>query len=97
VESLNLIFIQKECESMELKIRNVDPFVVKTFDEMAKKKSISRQELLNSILTKVAYEQGMNEREARLEMLVEKNILVMEKVDDRVEQLENLLSELMEE
>ncbi|MGN7397991.1 hypothetical protein [Peribacillus frigoritolerans] len=82
---------------MEIKIRNVDPFVVKTFDELAKKKSISRQELLNSILTKIAYEQGMNEREARLEMLVEKNIQFMEKVDDRVEQLENLLSGLMEE
>ncbi|MGN7397333.1 hypothetical protein [Peribacillus frigoritolerans] len=82
---------------MEIKIRNVDPFVVKTFDELAKKRSISRQELLNSILTKVAYEQGMNEREARLEMLVEKNILFMKKVDDRVEQLENLLSDLFEE
>ncbi|MDF9763737.1 hypothetical protein OKW24_005648 [Peribacillus simplex] len=82
---------------MEIKIRNVDPFVVKTFDELAKKRSISRQELLNSILTKVAYEQGMNEREATLEMLVEKNILFMKKVDDRVEQLENLLSDLIEE
>ncbi|WP_057915862.1 hypothetical protein [Peribacillus muralis] len=82
---------------MELKIRNVDPFVVKTFDELAKKKSISRQELLNSILTKVAYEQGMNEKEALLEMLVQKNINVMKKMTDRVEQLENLLSDLMEE
>jgi hypothetical protein len=82
---------------MELKIRNVDPFVVKTFDELAKKKSISRQELLNSVLTKVAYEHGMNEKEALLEMLVEKNILFMEKVDDRIEKLENLLSDLMEE
>jgi DNA-binding protein H-NS len=97
VESLNLIFIQKESEAMELKIRNVDPFVVKTFDEMAKKQSISRQELLNSILTKVAYEHGMNESEALLKMLVQKNISAMEKMADKVEQLENLLSDLMEE
>ena len=82
---------------MELKIRNVDPFVVKTFDEMAKKRSISRQELLNSILTKVAYEQGMNESEAQLKMLVQKNISAMEKMADKVEKLENLLSDLMEE
>ncbi|MEK5364262.1 hypothetical protein ACPOM7_28580 [Peribacillus castrilensis] len=82
---------------MELKIRNVDPFVVKTFDEMAKKRSISRQELLNSILTKVAYEHGMNESEAQLKMLVQKNISAMEKMADKVEKLENLLSDLMEE
>lgn len=82
---------------MEIKIRNVDPFVVKTFDELAKKRSISRQELLNSILTKVAYEHGMNEKETLLEMLVQKNIHAMEKMADKVEQLENLLSDLMEE
>jgi len=79
VESLNLIFIQKESEAMELKIRNVDPFVVKTFDEMAKKRSISRQELLNSILTKVAYEHGMNESEAQLKMLVQKILVPWKK------------------
>ncbi|MGM0890677.1 MAG: hypothetical protein ACQEW5_28070 [Bacillota bacterium] len=82
---------------MELKIRNVDPFVVKTFDEMAKKRSISRQELLNSILTTVAYEHGKNDKEVLLEMLVQKNINAMEKMADGVEQLENLLSDLMEE
>jgi hypothetical protein len=39
------------------------------------------------VLTKVAYEQGMNERKALLEMLVRKNIQVMEKMTDRVDRL----------
>lgn len=82
---------------MEIKIRNVDPFVVKTFDELAKKKSISRQELLNSILTKVAYDRGMNEKDMRMEMIIEQNNLVMEKMTKTIIRLENLVSDLMEE
>jgi hypothetical protein len=82
---------------MDIFLRNIDPIVVKKFDEMAKKKSISRQEFLKSVLEKVAYEKEMSEKEARLEMLVTKNIHVMEKMNDRVERLENLLADLMEE
>ncbi len=82
---------------MDILLRNVDPIIIKKFDEMAKKKSISRQEYLNSVLTRVAYEQGMNDREALLEMLVRKNVQVMEKMSDRVDRLENLLADLMEE
>ena len=58
---------------MDLLLRNIDPIAVKKFDEMAKKKSISRQEFLKSVLEKVAYE-----KEPRLEMIISKNILVME-------------------
>lgn len=82
---------------MEIKIRNVDPIVVKTFDEMAKEKSISRQELLYSILTKVAHQKELSEKEARLEMIISKNIIVMEEMTNAVTRLEKLLSDLMEE
>lgn len=82
---------------MELKIRNIDPFVVKTFDELAKKKSISRQEFLKSLLEKIAYEKDVDEKEARLEMIISKNIEVMEQMNNSVTRLENLLADLMEE
>ena len=82
---------------MELKIRNVDPFVVKTFDELAKKKSISRQEFLKSLLEKIAYEKDVDEKEARLEMIISKNIEAMEQMNNSVTRLENLLADLMEE
>ncbi|MFY0805782.1 hypothetical protein, partial [Peribacillus frigoritolerans] len=76
---------------------NVDPFVVKTFDELAKKKSISRQEFLKSLLEKIAYEKDVDEKEARLEMIISKNIEAMEQMNNSVTRLENLLVDLMEE
>lgn len=82
---------------MDIFLRNIDPIAVKNFDEMAKKKSISRQELLKSVLEKVAYEKEMNEREMRLEMIIEKNTLVMEQMTKTIIRLENLLIDLMEE
>jgi len=82
---------------MDLLLRNIDPVAVKKFDEMAKKKSISRQEFLKSVLEKVAYEKEQNEKEARLEMIISKNVLVMEEMTNAVSRLEKLLSELTEE
>ncbi|TKG98622.1 hypothetical protein FC682_26300 [Peribacillus simplex] len=82
---------------MDIFLRNIDPIAVKKFDEMAKKKSISRQELLKAVIEKVAYEKELSEREMRLELIISKNIFIMEKVADRVDRLENLLSDLMKE
>ena len=90
-------FCSKGEENMDLLLRNIDPVAVKKFDEMAKKKSISRQEYLKSVLEKVAYEKEQNEKEARLEMIISKNIIVMEQMTNAISRLENLLSELMEE
>src|SRR5699024_389941 len=40
---------------MEIKIRNVDPALIKVFDEHAKSRGVSRNEYLKSLLTSVAY------------------------------------------
>ncbi|MCY8231999.1 hypothetical protein [Priestia endophytica] len=82
---------------MDIFLRNIDPIAVKKIDETAKKKSISRQEFLKSAVEKIAYEKEITEREIRLEMIIAKNIQAMEKMTDRVEQLENVLADLMEE
>ncbi|MCK1985997.1 MULTISPECIES: hypothetical protein [unclassified Peribacillus] len=82
---------------MDIFLRNIDPIVVKKFDEMAKKKSISRQEFLKSLLEKNAYEKDIDEKEARLEMIISKNIEAMEQMNNSVTRLENLLADLMEE
>lgn len=82
---------------MDIFLRNVDPIAVKKFDEMAKKKSISRQELLKSVIEKVAYEPERNENEMRMEMIISKNILVMEEMMKTVKRFENLMIDLMEE
>lgn len=82
---------------MEIKIRNIDPVAIKKFDEEAKKKAISRQEYLKSVLEKIAFDNEISEREMRLEWLISKNIIVMELMSKRVNQLEDLLRDLMEE
>ncbi len=40
---------------MEIKVRNVDPVVVKKIDEMAKEKGISRQEFLKIQIETLAF------------------------------------------
>ena len=82
---------------MEIKIRNVDPVALKKIDEMAKRKSISRQEFLKAAVEKIAYEKEVTEKEARLEMIISKNIEAMEQMNYSVTRLENLMAELLEE
>lgn len=82
---------------MDIFLRNIDPIAVKKFDEIAKKKSISRQELLKAVIEKSAYEKEQNEKDMRMEMIISKNILVMGKMTEAIERFENLMYELMEE
>ncbi|MFE4242559.1 hypothetical protein [Peribacillus butanolivorans] len=82
---------------MDIILRNIDPVAMKKIDEMAKRKSISRQEFLKSIVEKIAYEKEQNEKEMRMEMIISKNILVMEEMTKTIIRLENLLVDLMEE
>ncbi|MEP9409021.1 hypothetical protein ABKP09_22180 [Peribacillus frigoritolerans] len=82
---------------MDILIRNIDPVAMKKIDEMAKRKSISRQEFLKSIVEKVAYEKEQNEKDMRMEMIISKNIFVMGEMTEAVNRLEILLSDLMEE
>ncbi|MEJ9233096.1 hypothetical protein LAV79_27635 [Peribacillus butanolivorans] len=82
---------------MDIFLRNIDPIAVKKFDEMAKKKLISRQELLKAVIEKVAYEKEQNEKDMRMEMIISKNIFVMGEMTEAVNRLEILLSDLMEE
>ncbi|WP_375090931.1 hypothetical protein ACDZ29_12270 [Peribacillus sp. RS7] len=82
---------------MDIFLRKIDPVAMKKIDEIAKRKSISRQEFLKSIVEKVAYEPEQNEKEMRLEWIISKNINAMEKMIDKVDQLESLLCDLMEE
>lgn len=82
---------------MDIFLRNIDPVAVKKFNEMAKKKSISRQELLKVVIEKVAYEKEQNEKDMRMEMIISKNILVIEEITKTIIRFENLLVELTEE
>jgi len=62
---------------VHLKIRDIDPVAIKKFDEMAKKKGISRQKLLKGILEMMAYLPEQTKKEMELENLIQKNIYAM--------------------
>lgn len=82
---------------MEIKIRNVDPVAVKKIDEMAKRKKISRQEYLKTLVEKIAYDKEVSEKEARLEMVISKNTELMGDMINSMERMEKIMSELIEE
>jgi hypothetical protein len=82
---------------MDIILRNIDPVAVKKIEEMAKKKSISRQEFLKAAVEKIAYEPEQNERELQLELVIKKNNQIMSNAIQTIERFENLLLELTEE
>ncbi|MCM3675638.1 hypothetical protein M3699_17620 [Peribacillus simplex] len=82
---------------MDIILRNIDPVAMKKIDEMAKRKSISRQEFLKSIVEKVAYEPEINENEFRLESIIKMNFQIMKEATITINRFENLLVELTEE
>lgn len=82
---------------MDVLIRNCDPTAIKKLEEIAQKKSISRNEYLKSLLMKVAYEPERNERESQLELIIEKNTMAMKEMNNRMLTLEKILHELMED
>ncbi|WP_330502014.1 hypothetical protein V2I71_01860 [Peribacillus frigoritolerans] len=82
---------------MNILLRNLDPVAMKKIDELAKRKSISRQEFLKSIVEKVAYEPDINENELRLERIINMNFQIMKEATSTINRFENLLVELTEE
>ncbi|MFE0506907.1 hypothetical protein ACWF7H_09730 [Peribacillus butanolivorans] len=82
---------------MDIFLRNIGPVAMKKIDEMAKRKSISRQEFLKSIVEKVAYEPEINENEFRLERIIKMNFQIMKEATSTINRFEKLLVELTEE
>ncbi|MBT2719067.1 hypothetical protein [Bacillus sp. ISL-57] len=82
---------------MDILLRNIDPVAMKKIDVMAKRKSVSRQEFLKSIVEKVAYEPEINENELRLESIIKMHFQIMKEATITINRFENLLVELMEE
>ncbi|WP_431800068.1 hypothetical protein [Halobacillus andaensis] len=62
---------------MEIRIRYMDPKTVQRIDELANEKGLSRQEFLHTQLHQLAVFQEENNREQRLQQLVDRNIQTM--------------------
>lgn len=69
----------------EIRVRNVHPHVKQRLDEIAKNKSISREELLRKILERYTITDLLEEQESKFESkmnsLMELNIKLNQKVD----------------
>lgn len=70
---------------MEIKIRDMDPIIVKKIDELARKHHMSRNEYLKRHLSKIAIVQELEETESKYSNLI--NVLVdkLEQANDVIE------------
>ena len=86
----------------EIKIRNLDPVILKKIDETAKKKNLSREEYLRRYLTKVSeledvvqldekYSNLINALSERMEQandVIEINTMFLQRMEDYLKNLQ---------
>lgn len=82
----------------EIKIRNLDPVILKKIDEMAKKKNLSREEYLRRYLTKISELEDviqldekyrnlvsvLSDRMEQANEIIEVNSMLLEKVSQKL-------------
>ncbi|SFK48771.1 hypothetical protein SAMN04487936_11540 [Halobacillus dabanensis] len=76
---------------MEVRIRYMDPKTVQRIDELAYEKGLSRQEFLHSQLHQLAVFREENNREQRLQQLVDRNIQTMAHCYTAIREMNDLL------
>lgn len=79
---------------MEIKVRDLDPVVVKKIDELAKKKSMSRNEYLKQFLSQYAIAEELLSVENKYENLVDKLSEMIEQSQDVIQINNHLLEKL---
>ena len=82
----------------EIKIRNLDPVILKKIDETAKKKNLSREEYLRRYLTKISELEDviqldekyanlvavLSDRMEQAHEIIEVNTMILEKVSQKL-------------
>lgn len=76
---------------MEVRIRYMEPETVKKIDRLAKEQGMKRQEFLHTRLNQLAVFDEENEREKRLEDIVQKNIQTMEHCYTAINEMNDLM------
>jgi hypothetical protein len=80
---------------MELKIRNVDPSVVKKIDELAKKSGVSRQVYLKETLESFAMIEVLTNKEKYYDKQLQANTIFLQKASREFDELVGVLKELL--
>ncbi|MEK4951882.1 ribbon-helix-helix protein, CopG family [Bacillus sp. FSL W8-1127] len=85
---------------MDIKIRKLDPAVVRHIDELAKAKNLSRNEYLRRYISNLSVVKEIKEQQQKYEELqhktlevIQKNTIVMNKM---IELIEELMTEELE-
>jgi polyribonucleotide nucleotidyltransferase len=82
---------------MEIKIRNLDPSIVKSIDEKAKKHNLSRQHYLKDLIENYVMINDLNEREMELKNTLDKNTEMILILGKQLEKNNELIQLLLEE
>lgn len=88
----------------EIKIRGLEPAVLQKFEQTAREKGTTRNQVIKNCLTRLALAEEIQETESKYEMLVQsltetiaQNTQVLATVAQQMERVEALLLEVMEE
>lgn len=81
--------------SMEIKIRGLNPHAVKKIDELAKEKSLSRNEYLKNILEELSFLEMKDNINDRMEKQIQINNIVMKKNSESLDELVSILKEMI--
>lgn len=80
---------------MEIKIRGLNPHAVKKIDELAKEKSISRNEYLKNVLEELSFLEMKDNINDRMEKQIQINNIVMKKNSESLDELVSILKEML--
>ncbi len=72
------LFFLEMSEEMDIIIRNLDPKIIRTIEQMAEEKNLSRNTFLVHMLEEMTSMQTFTEMESRYKMLLEKCLSVIE-------------------
>ncbi|MED4882780.1 ribbon-helix-helix protein, CopG family [Bacillus smithii] len=82
---------------MDIKIRKLNPAIVRQIDELAKEKNLSREEYLRRYISNLSVVKEMKEQQQKYEELLQKTLEVIQKNTIAMNRMINLIDELMME
>ena len=81
---------------MEIRVRDVDPMIVKQIDEKAKKLKLSRQKYLKQLLENHVMIKEINSREMEYKNTLDKNSEILFMVGEQLKESTEILKILMD-
>ncbi len=78
---------------MEIKVRNIDPTIIKKIDELAKKQKVSRQVFLKCAIENFAVHEKFKELEGNYLELIDKLAYIIKDNTDTIKNIKSILDD----